>query len=164
MPATQVDLFARLQELGIETVTHRHPPLFTVEESKRLRGALPGGHCKSLFFKDKKGALWLVVTLEDQVLDLKRLHKRIGSARLSFGKPELLWEVLGVKPGAVTPFALINDTGHRVDVVLDAAMMEWDLLNYHPLENDATTAIARRDLSAFVAACGHEARIVDLGA
>jgi Ala-tRNA(Pro) deacylase len=164
MPASQADLFARLEELGIATENHRHAPLFTVEESKRLRGDLPGGHCKSLFLKDKKGALWLVVTLEDRELDLKRLHKRIGSGRLSFARPELLWEVLGVRPGAVTPFGLINDAERRVRVVLDAAMLARKPLNYHPLENDATTAIAPEDLERFIAACGHEAVIVDLDA
>jgi Ala-tRNA(Pro) deacylase len=162
MPASQADLFACLAELDIETETHRHPPLFTVADSQRLRSDLPGGHCKSLFFKDKKGELWLVVTLEDRELDLKRLHKRIGSGRLSFGKPELLWEVLGVRPGAVTPFALINDNAQRVRVVLDADMLAHDPLNYHPLENDATTAIAPGDLQRFIAACGHAPAIVDL--
>jgi Ala-tRNA(Pro) deacylase len=161
MPASPEDLFARLAELGIATETHRHAPLFTVEESRRLRGDLPGGHCKSLFFKDKKGALWLVVTLEDRELELKHLHRHIGSARLSFGKPELLMEALGVTPGAVTPFALINDTGQRVKVVLDAEMLRRAPLNYHPLSNDATTAIAPADLEKFIAACGHQAQVLD---
>ena len=164
MPASQADLFARLEELGIATTSHRHPPLRTVAEAKRLRGDLPGGHCKSLFLKDKKGALWLVVTLEDRELDLKRLHKRIGSGRLSFASLELLWQVLGVRPGAVTPFGLINDAERRVRVVLDAAMLAHRPLNYHPLENDATTAIAPEDLERFIAACGHQAAVVDLDA
>ncbi len=163
MPASQAELFARLDELGIAHRTHRHAPVFTVEESRRLRGALPGGHCKSLFFKDKKGALWLLVTLEDRALDLKRLHQRLGAARLSFGSPELLWEVLGVRPGAVTPFALINDARQRVNVVLDEAMLSHDPLNYHPLENDATTAISPAGLLAFIGACGHRPTVVDLG-
>ena len=162
MPASVDDLMARFAELGIETTTHRHPPLHTVAESKSLRGDLPGGHCKTLFLKDKKGALWLVVALEDREVDLKRLHKRIGSGRLSFGKPELLWDVLGVRPGAVTPFALINDTGQRVRVFLDAEMMAMALINYHPLENTATTAIAPDDLLRFIRACGHEPRLVAL--
>ena len=164
MSATQADLFARLDALGIETKTHRHPPLHTVEESRRLRGDLPGGHCKSLFLKDKKGQLWLVVTLEDRALELKTLHRHIGAARLSFGQPELLWEALGVKPGAVTPFALINDPERRVKLVLDAEMLERDPLNYHPLENDATTAIAPHDLHRFIAACGHEPQVIDFAA
>ena len=162
MAKTTEDLFARFAELGIETTTHRHPPLFTVEESKRLRGDLPGGHCKSLFLKDKKRRLFLVVALEDRPVDLKRLRKTIGAGNLSFGKPELLMEVLGIEPGAVTPFALINDTEGRVDVVLDKAMLDHDPLNYHPLTNGMTTAIAPGDLLAFIAATGHEALVVDL--
>lgn len=161
MPASPDDLFARFAELGIATVSHRHPPLHTVEESRRLRGDLPGGHCKSLFFKDAKGALWLVVTLEDRALDLKRLHRHIGAARLSFAKPELLMEVLGVSPGAVTPFALINDTERRVKVVLDAEMLSRAPLNYHPLTNEATTAIAPVDLERFIIACGHTFQLLD---
>ncbi len=164
MAATTEDLFARFEALGIRTTTHRHAAMFTVEESKTLRGELPGGHCKSLFLHDKKGALWLVVTLEDRRLDLAALARLIGAARLSFGKPVVLKEVLGVEPGAVTPFALINDTEHRVNVVLDKAMLDHDPLNYHPLVNTATTAIRPADLMAFIAACGHEPTIVDLDA
>ena len=162
MPASIDDLMARFAELGIATTTHRHPPLHTVAESKSLRGDLPGGHCKTLFLKDKKGELWLLVTLEDRAVDLKHLHKRIGSGRLSFGKPNLLWEVLGVRPGAVTPFALINDTERRLRVFLDAEMMALPLVNYHPLENTATTAIVPNDLERFIRACGHEPRMIDL--
>ncbi len=163
MPATTDDLFARFDELGIETTTHHHPPLFTVEESKRLRGDLPGGHCKSLFLKDKKGRLFLVVALEDRPVDLKRLRKAIGAGGLSFGKPELLMEILGIEPGAVTPFALLNDgADHRVDVVLDEAMLDHDPLNYHPLTNGATTAIAPDDLLKFIESTGHRVRILDM--
>ena len=162
MVASEDDLMRRFAELGIATVTHRHAALFTVEESQRLRGDLPGGNCKSLFLKDKKGALWLVVALEDQVLDLKTLHKTIGAARLSFAKADVLWQVLGVRPGAVTPFALINDTEGRVRIVLDRTMMTHDPLNYHPLHNEATTALAPGDLLAFLRACGCEPRIAEL--
>ncbi|WP_374446804.1 prolyl-tRNA synthetase associated domain-containing protein [Stella sp.] len=160
--ATPERLMARLAELGIPTRTVEHPPLYTVEESRRLRGDLPGGHCKNLFLKDRKDQLWLVVTLEDRAIDMKGLSDRIGSARLSFGRPELLVEVLGITPGAVTPFALINDPGQRVSVVLDREMMGFDPLNYHPLTNRATTAIAPADLLRFIAACGHRPAIVDL--
>jgi Ala-tRNA(Pro) deacylase len=163
MPKTPEQLFARFAELGIATKTYTHPPLFTVEESQRLRGDLPGGHCKSLFFKDKKDRYWLVVTLEDRPVDIKALESRIGSARLSFARPERLMEVLGVKPGSVTPFALINDTERQVAVILDQAMLTHDPLNYHPLHNAATTAIAPKDLVRFIEACGHAPRVVDLG-
>ncbi|MEX2643271.1 MAG: prolyl-tRNA synthetase associated domain-containing protein [Acetobacterales bacterium] len=161
-PATPADLFARLDALGIAHRTVEHPPLFTVEESKALRGPLPGGHCKNLFLKDRKGELWLVVCLEHRRLDMRGLSEAIGSARLSFGKPELMQEVLGVTPGSVTPFALINDSAQRVRVVLDAAMLRLDPLNYHPLVNTATTAIASAGLLAFIRECGHDPAVVDL--
>ena len=164
MAATPDDLFARFAELGIDTDTTWHEAVFTVEDSRRLRGEIPGGHCKSLFLKDKKGALWLVVADEGRRVDLKRLAKRLGARNFSFGKPELLMETLGVEPGAVTPFALINDPAGRVRVALDAAMMKQDRLNYHPLTNRATTTIAAANLAAFIAACGHEPHMVDLDA
>ena len=162
MPATEEDLFARLSELGIETETVRHPAVFTVEESKALRGDLPGGHTKNLFLKDKKGALWLVVALEDRPVDMKDLRRRIGSAQLSFGRPELLKEVLGIDPGSVTPFAVINDTENRVNVVLDAEMMSFQALNFHPLTNTATTSVTPEGLAAFIRSCGHEPAVVAL--
>ena len=164
MPATRQELFARLDELGIDTTTHEHPPVFTVEEAKRHCGHLPGGHCKSLFLKDKKGRLWLVVTFDHRRVDLKALAKAVGAARLSFGRAELLHALLGVTPGSVTPFALINDRDRRVKVVLDRAMMDMDVLNCHPLSNDATTALKPEDLLAFIASCGHEPRLVDFEA
>ncbi len=164
MPATEADLMARLIELDIQTVTHRHAPMFTVEESRALRGDLPGGHCKILFLRDKKRNPWLVVALEDRVIDLKALTKAIGAKPLSFGSGVLLWDVLGVTPGAVTPFALINDSDARVRVVLDKGMLDLDPLNYHPLHNEATTAIAPGDLVRFVRAMGFEPLIVDFEA
>jgi len=162
-PATRAELFARLDTLGIETRTHDHRPVFTVAESRDLRGDMPGAHCKSLFFKDKKGVLWLVVALEDRRLDIKALGALIGSARLSFASPARLAEYLGVEPGSVTPFALINDARVEVRVVLDADMMAAEIANFHPLSNDATTAIAPGDLARFIADCGHRPAIVELG-
>jgi Ala-tRNA(Pro) deacylase len=163
LPTSPEQLLVRLVELGIATATHRHPAVFTVEESKALRGLLPGEHCKTLLLKDRKGQLWLVVASEDRALDLKTLHRHLGSGRLSFASAELLWQVLGVRPGSVTPFAVINDREHRVRVVLDRAMMAAALLNYHPLENTQTTAIRPVDLLTFFAACGHAPMVVELG-
>jgi Ala-tRNA(Pro) deacylase len=163
-PATQDELFAQLDELGIETTTHRHRPVFTVEESQDLRGILPGAHCKSLFMKDKKGVLWLAVVLEDRKLDMKALSGVMGAARLSFASPDRLFEYLGVTPGSVTPFALINDQGRHVRIVLDSEIMAAGLANFHPLSNDATTAIRPDDLMCFIDHCGHGAEIVDLSA
>jgi Ala-tRNA(Pro) deacylase len=162
MAATTQDLFHRLNELGIATETSEHPPVFTVEEAKALRGQIPGCHIKNLFLKDKRDQLWLVVCPEDRAIELKTLPGLIGSARLSFARPELLREILGVEPGAVTPFALINDTDRRVAVVLDAEMMETDRINCHPLHNSATTTIGTAGLLAFIRACGHTPRLVAL--
>jgi Ala-tRNA(Pro) deacylase len=160
VPATRQDLFARLDELGIATRTLEHEAVFTVAESSRLERELPGGHTKNLFLKDKKDRLFLVVALGHAHIDLKTLPKTLGADRLSFGRPELLMEVLGVPAGSVTPFALINDKARRVTVILDADMMRHERLNYHPLENTATTNIAREDLVRFIRACGHQPRIV----
>jgi Ala-tRNA(Pro) deacylase len=163
MPATPAELFAALDRLGIKHATVSHPPLFTVEQSQALRGSIPGGHTKNLFLKDKKGVVWLVVALEDRRIDLKELRHRIGAAPLSFAGSDLLREVLGVEPGSVTPFALINDEERRTRVVLDAEMMAaHPVLNFHPLANTATTAIRAPDLLAFIRSCGHDPRIIDL--
>ena len=162
MPASRADLAACLERLGIDTVTVEHPPLFTVEESRALRGAIPGGHTKNLFLKDKKDRVFLVVAEEDAEIDMKSLHKRIDSGRLSFGKPELLAELLGVIPGSVTPFGAVNDAACRVAVILDTALMRHDRLNFHPLENTATTTIGRDDLLTFLRHTGHEPQILSV--
>jgi Ala-tRNA(Pro) deacylase len=160
MPATPDALFAFLDRLSIPHTTVSHPPLFTVEQSRALRGKVPGGHTKNLFLKDKRGALFLVVALEDAQIDLRGLHRQLGaSGRFSFGSAELLRETLGVEPGSVTPFAAINDVGRKVAVVLDAAMLTHEILNYHPLVNTMTTSLPRDGLVTFLKACGHEPRI-----
>jgi Ala-tRNA(Pro) deacylase len=159
-PATPDELFAYLDGLSIPHKSVSHPPLFTVEQSRSLRGQIPGGHTKNLFLRDKKGAPFLVVALEDAEIELKSLHRRLGaSGRFSFGSAELMRELLGVEPGSVTPFSVINDTGGQVTVVLDAAMMAQPVLNFHPLVNTATTTISRDGLLAFLEATGHKPRI-----
>jgi Ala-tRNA(Pro) deacylase len=160
MPATPADLFAFLDRLGVPHATVSHPPLFTVEDSQMLRGTIPGGHTKNLFLKDKSGAHYLVVACEDAAIDLKGLHRRLGAkGRFSFGPAEAMWELLGVRPGSVTPFAAINDVSGKVVVVLDHAMLAHEVLNYHPLVNTMTTSIPRAGLMTFLKACGHEPRI-----
>lgn len=159
---TPQQLLDYLAGLGIVTRTHDHPPVFTVEESRRLRGDLPGGHCKSLLLKDKERKLWLVVALEHRQIDLKQLRHELGARKgLSFASPETLIEVLGVEPGAVTPFALVHDREARVSVVLDRGMLEVEPLNFHPLTNDRTTAISPADLRRFLEACSHEPILLD---
>ena len=165
MPATPDELFAYLDRLGIAHRTVSHAPLFTVEQSRALRGQIPGGHTKNLFLKDKKDALVLVTTLEDAAIDLKSLHGLLGaSGRFSFGSAELLRATLGIEPGAVTPFAAMNDSARRVNVVLDATLMTHDTINCHPLVNTMTTSISRGDLVRFLDATGHPPRIIAVAA
>lgn len=160
MPTTPDQLFATLDRLGIAHTTVKHPPVFTVDQAARLRGEVAGGHTKNLFLRDKKHELYLVVALEDAGIDLKGLHRLLGATgRFSFGSSDLLREVWGVEPGAVTPFGAINDKDVRVTVVLDAAMMEHATLNYHPLVNTMTTSIKREDLVKFLESTGHNPRI-----
>ena len=163
MPATRQNLFARLAELGIETHTVEHEALFTVAESSKLERELPGAHTKNLFLKDEDGDLFLVVAQTTTRVDLKVLARKLGAGRFSFGKPELLMEALGVPPGSVTAFAVINDGARRVRLMIDAELMRHDSINCHPLENTATTNIARDDLLRFIRSCGHEPRIAVLG-
>lgn len=162
LPATRDQLFERLKTLRIETRTVEHPPLFTVSESAAVEKDLPGGHTKNLFLKDAKANLYLVIAKTTTNVDLKSLPKTINSYRLSFGKPELLMEVLGVKPGSVCAFAVMNDHDKRVTVIIDKALMDEETINCHPLENTATTNIARDDLLRFIRAAGHEPRIAAL--
>ena len=157
MPASSDDLLKRLADLGLETQTFEHPPVFTVDEARDLRGVIPGGHTKNLFLRDRKGGLFLVVAEEDARIDLKTIHQIIGAqGRVSFGSADLLVEVWGVQPGSVTPFGAINDSAGRVKVVLDAAMMAHERLNFHPLINSRTTNISLADLLRFLEATGHE--------
>ncbi|MGH6912715.1 MAG: prolyl-tRNA synthetase associated domain-containing protein [Geminicoccales bacterium] len=159
---TPEGLHARLDALGIAYETYGHPPLHTVEESKALRGDLPGSHIKNLFLRDKKRQLWLVTVLEDRAIDLKALRQRLGAkGNLSFGSAELLAHALGVPPGAVTPFALINDRERRVRFALDRGVLAEAPVNAHPLTNEATTAVAPDDLLRFAEACGHPPQILD---
>jgi Ala-tRNA(Pro) deacylase len=162
MPATPDDLFAFLDRLGVAHSTVTHAPLFTVEQSQALRGTIPGGHTKNLFLKDKKDAVFLVVAPEEGNVDLKTLHHKLGAGRFSFGSAELMLELLGVTPGAVTAFGVINDKNTRVNVVLDAGLMENEILNCHPLVNTMTTSIPRAGLLKFFEATGHNPRIAPI--
>jgi Ala-tRNA(Pro) deacylase len=154
-------LFARLDELGLAHTTVEHAPVFTVEQAKAHRGELPGHHIKNLFLRNKKEEMWLVVALEDRAVDLKRLGEVLGAGRLSFGSPERLRKYLGVEPGSVTPFALVNDHDAKVTLALDRGLAEGGPVNAHPLVNTMTTAIAFGDLQRFFEATGHPPRWLD---
>jgi Ala-tRNA(Pro) deacylase len=163
-PAGAEDLLARLEALGIRARTIEHPAVFTVEESKALRGELPGAHIKNLFLRNKKGIMWLVTCLEDRQIDLKALGERLGAGRLSFGSAERLMKNLGVIPGAVTPFGVVNDRQGAVSVALDEALLAHDPVNCHPLVNTMTTAISARDLVRFLESEGHPPKLIDFDA
>jgi Ala-tRNA(Pro) deacylase len=165
MPKTPAELFAYLDGLGIKVVTVTHPPLFTVAESQSLRGAIAGGHTKNLFLKDRKDAFFLLVVEEEAEVDLKTIHTVIGAnGRVSFGRPDKLMDLLGVAPGAVTLFGALNDRVGQVKVVLDEALMREEVINAHPLTNEATTSIARDDVLAFLRATGHEPYVLKVAA
>jgi Ala-tRNA(Pro) deacylase len=161
---TRDDLMAFLGSLGVETTTHDHPAVFRVEEGEAMKAAIPGAHTKNLFLKDARDQLWLISAEGHAQIDLKRLHTVIGSARLSFGREELMVETLGVTPGSVTAFGLINDVDRRVRFVLDRTLAQADLVNFHPLTNTATTTIGRDGFAKFLAALGIEPMVVDFDA
>ena len=164
LAATEADLWAFLDRIGVRAVRHVHAPVFTVEEARALRGALPGAHTKNLFLKAKDGALWLAVCLEDRAIRIRDLEMALGARKMSFGAPALLRETLGVEPGSVTPFGLINDRAGLVTVALDAQMMRAETLNFHPLRNDATAAISSDGLRRFLAETGHSPVEIDFDA
>lgn len=160
----RAELFAFLDGLGIAHRTVDHAAIFRVGEGDDIKADMPGGHTKNLFLKDGKDQLWLISALGETQIDLKTLPATIGSARLSFGKPELMQAVLGVTPGSVTAFALINDAARQVRFVLDKALAEADPVNFHPMSNTATTAVTQADFRRFLAAIDVEPRIVDFSA
>ncbi len=162
MPATQDELFALLDRLGIEHSTVTHPAFFTVEEGRLWHDSIPGRHCKNLFVKDRKGGVWLVVMPGDKRADLGKLEKTVGAPRFSFARPDVLQEVLELTPGSVTPFGLINDRQRRVTVILDQDMLDSEWLNFHPLHNAASTTLRSADLVRFVRALGYDPIIVRL--
>lgn len=164
MPASPDDLFAYLDQLGLAHDTRWHEATFTVEEGRELKETMPGGHTKNLFMKDKDGVIVLVSAHADSELKLNQLHKLIGTRRLSFASGELMEELLGVTPGSVTAFALMNDKAGQVRFIADAALMAYDTLNFHPLVNTGTTAISNSDFRRFVEATGHDLTVVDFAA
>jgi Ala-tRNA(Pro) deacylase len=161
---TRADLMALFDTLGVETRTHDHPAVFRVGEGEEVKAAIPGAHTTNLFLKDAKGQLWLISAADRTVIDLKRLHTVIGSARLSFGNAALMEETLGVTPGSVTAFGLINDTGHQVRFVLDRVLADASRVNFHPLTNTATTGVDQAGFRRFLAAVGVTPMIVDFAA
>jgi len=161
---TRDDLLAFLAQQGIDQTTYDHPAVFTVGESGKIKDDIPGAHTKNLFLKDAKDQLWLISAEGHAQIDLKRLHTVIGSARLSFGKAELMEATLGVSPGSVTAFGLVNDADRRVRFVLDRTLAEAGQVNFHPLTNTATTTVSGGGFRKFLDALGIEPLVVDFAA
>ena len=155
---------AWLEGNGLAHVTLDHPAVFRVGEGDDFKARLPGAHTKNLFLKDKKDRLWLISARQDTEIDLKRLHRVIGSDRLSFGSAELMVETLGVTPGSVTAFALINDTDKRLTFVVDRRLWEAERVNFHPLTNTATTGVDQAGFRRFLEAIGIAPLVVDFAA
>jgi len=161
MPATREELFSKLNELEIAHKTYDHAPVFTVEESSAIKSKMPGGHSKNLFLKDKAGDFFLICAQSDTPIKINKLHPVLGCKRLSFGKSDALLEKLGVTPGSVTLFSVLNDSKCDVTLIIDQRLTEHKIVNFHPLLNDATTAISSEDMIKFAKATGHDPVIID---
>ncbi len=164
MPTSPDALMDYLRALGVEFTLHHHVPVFTVAESQSVDADIPGTHCRNLFLRDKKKSNFLVCLQNATDVDMRKLPDLIGSYQnLSFGSAERLWEYLGVRPGSVCPYSIINDTGHLVKICLDKSMMETDIVNFHPLLNSMTIGVKPQELITFIESCAHVPHIVDFG-
>ena len=161
LPTSPEAVMAVLENLDISFSTHHHPPLRTVEDSKQFRDGMDGAHIKNLYMRDRKKKNFLVVADEDRAIDMKTLNGQIGCDRLSFGSADRLFEMLGVRPGAVSPLTLINDPDQRVRLVIDAKVLRGGMIYVHPLVNDMTLGITPDGLQRFFQHCGHDPLMLD---
>ena len=162
LPTPATSLFEILAGLSISYRLYQHKPVFTVGESLGIERDIPGAHCRNLFVRDKKETMFLVVAQNETLIDLKKLSGLLECGRLSFGSADRLWNYLGVRPGSVCPFAIINDKDNAVTIVLDQAMMQNDIVNYHPMENHMTIGLTPDELIKFIEHAGHKPMILDL--
>lgn len=162
-PAGPDDLFGRLEQTGIESTTVAHPAVFTVEVARKYREGMTGAFTKNLFVRDKKGAMWLIVAIESATVDLRAVAESLGHKRFSFGSPQRLMHYLGVIPGSVTPFGVVNDLEGHVRVALDEGLRAFDIWNFHPLVNSMTTTLRAEDMLRFLDEVGHPPTWVSLG-
>ena len=161
LPTTPEAIMAVLERLDISFSTHHHPPLRTVEDSKQFRDGMAGAHIKNLYMRDRKKKNFLVVADEDRAIDMKTLNGWIGCDRLSFGSADRLFEMLGVRPGAVSPLTLINDPDQAVRLVIDAKILQDGIIYVHPLVNDITLGISPDGLRRFFQHSGHDPMVLD---
>ena len=157
------DIYKVLEELGISYKKYEHPPVFTVEEADRHRGEMQGGTTKNLFLRNKKGKRHYLLVLEsDRKVDIKKMQELLGESSLSFASPERLMKYLGLEPGSVSPFGIINDEAGEVIVVMDAGLLRHETVHYHPNVNTATLAVSREDFQRFLDQSGNEVRVLEL--
>ena len=162
LPITSNDLIQYLDKLGIEYKIFDHDPIFTVAEGEHLKANIPGVHCRNLYMRDKKKNNYLLVLANETEVDLKKLSDLFESGRLSFGSSDRLWEHLGIRPGSVNPFTIMNDTNDKVRLFLDADMMDAEIVNYHPMDNAQTISLKPSDLIKFIESLYHNYTIIDL--
>lgn len=145
-----------LEKLGIVHTRHEHPPVYTVEQAEEYWTEIRGAHCKNLFLRNKKGSRhYLVILPSSKQADLRRLNEMLGEDRLSFGSPERLKRLLGLEPGSVSPFGLINDINKEVTVIIDLDLKKADRVNFHPNINTATLGLSYADFEKFLAWTGN---------
>tara|TARA_E500000331_G_scaffold240505_1_gene230906 strand:- start:678 stop:1178 length:501 start_codon:yes stop_codon:yes gene_type:complete len=156
------DLIKILNDHGFEYFIKEHAPLFTVEDSKLFRGQIEGAHSKNLFLKDAKANFFLISIEESASIDLKKTMQQIQSKKLSFAKPEYLQDILGIEPGSVSPFALLNDTKKQVKFYLDRSFLDSETVNFHPLINTATVNISPQNLIELIEKYHNPVNYIDL--
>lgn len=151
MPHTPEQLLTYLNTHQIPYTHYNHPRLFTCEQAKEIiaQMSMPGMGIKNLFLKDSKKNLYLISATYDTQVDLKTTGKALNAKELRFADANLLMTHLGVEPGSVTPLAMINDSTHQVNMIIDAALLQHDLIQVHPLSNDATVVMKPADLIRF---------------
>ena len=162
LPTSPETLLQQFDRLGISYDLYHHEAVFTVAESEKVDIDIPGTHCRNMFLRDKKKQMFLVTLAHETQVDLKELEDILECKRLSFGSPERLWSYLGVRPGSVCPFAVINDTEHEVPLILDEWMMNQPRINFHPLLNTMTVGLSPDDLIRFLEDLGHSYHIKNL--
>ena len=162
LPTTPKELLAKLNDLKIHYQKYDHPPLFTVKDAKKYQKKMIGTHVKNLFLRDKKKRNFLLVAEQDTQINMKTLHKKIESDRLSFASPARLWQILGVRPGAVSPLALINDREKSVTLLLQDILQSEQQIYFHPLVSDMTIGVKLCELIYFFNFTGHQAHYIKL--
>ena len=158
-----IDFFKFLEEHDIAYERHDHPAVYTIEEADRLVPPLAAAKTKNLFLRDAKGKRhFLVLVGGDKQVDIKRLQALLGTSRLSFGSPKRLKEYLGIEPGAVSLFAVVNDPEHQVEVIADKTLWSASKFQFHPLVNTSTLVVSKEGVVRFLESTGHTPQVIEV--